>query len=141
MLNMSNKLFLLFMLVLPLCAYSQSQPPQNPLLMPVMGADKYEYAVLQYKLTGGVRISDVTFSNGLRSEDLKKEYKSAIELYNILGRAGWKFEMEKVKETKNEAEYTVLFSREHPTQNPANSRPANRPQDNNNPWPSQPANQ
>lgn len=94
------------------------------LLAPMPGTEMIEYVQIKYLLDPATdKIQNVTISNGNITEKIGRDFKSVLELYNVLGRAGWVYINETKKEDKTMVQYSVSFSRKLQNRMTGNQRP------------------
>jgi hypothetical protein len=87
---------------------NNSQPPTEII----------EYAQLKFKTDVQIsKITDVVFFNGFSDEKFNHDFRSLVEVLNLLGRRGWNYISENQKDEKGIINYTILLSRKISFQN------------------------
>lgn len=88
------------------------------LLTPMPGNEIFEYVQVKYQIDKTTeKIQNVTISNGNISERINRDFKSEIELYNVMGKAGWSYINDTKKDDKTFIYESVTFSRKLPLGN------------------------
>ena len=79
------------------------KPQSSPLLKYNPSNEVYEYAQLTFTVEDAKvgKPINMVFTNGVQYENITKEFKNYVELYNFIGRIGWSFLTENKSIEKN----------------------------------------